>query len=62
MAVSLKDRISNRAQFLSQGGGELDHGGHFWLIAEREVLTEVAMESVATQLWETRAARAGRLT
>ena len=52
MAVSLEDRIRERASFLSQGGGGVDDGAHFWLIAEREVLAEVAMESAATQLWE----------
>jgi hypothetical protein len=52
MAASLEDRIRERAYFLSQGGGGVDDGAHFWLIAERDVLAEVAMESAATQLWE----------
>ena len=60
MPVSLEDRIRDRAHFLSQGGGGVYRGGHFWLIAEREVLTEVAMESVSIQIWEPRVARAGR--
>ena len=60
MPVSLEDRIRDRAHFLSQGGGGVFQGGHFWLIAEREVLIEVAMESAAIQLWEPRVARAGR--
>jgi len=61
MPVSLEDRIRDRAHFLSQGGGGVFQGGHFWLIAEREVLTEIAMESAATmQLWEPRVARADR--
>ena len=59
MPASLEDRILDRAHFLSQGGGGVHRGGHFWLIAEREVLTEVAMESAATiQFWDV--ARAGR--
>jgi hypothetical protein len=60
MPVSLEDRIRDRAHFLSQGGGGVFQGGHFWLIAEREVLIEVAMESAAIQLWEPRVARANR--
>ena len=47
MATTLEDRIRERAYFLSQGGGGADDGTHFWLIAEREVLAEVAMESAA---------------
>ena len=61
MPVSLEDRIRNRAHLLSQGGGGVFQGGHFWLIAEREVLIEVAMKSAAAiQLWEPRVARADR--
>jgi hypothetical protein len=61
MPVSLEDRIRDRAHFLSQGGGGVFQGGHFWLIAQREVLIEVAMKSAATiQLWEPRVARADR--
>ena len=48
MATTLEDRIRERAYFLSQSGGGADDGTHFWLIAEREVLAEVAMESAAT--------------
>ena len=47
MATTLEDRIRERAYFLSQRGGRADDGTHFWLIAEREVLAEVAMESAA---------------
>ena len=47
MATTLEDRIRERAYFLSQSGGGADDGTHFWLIAEREVLAEVAMESAA---------------
>lgn len=61
MPVSLEDRIRDRAHFLSQGGGGAFQGGHFWLIAEREVLIEVAMKSAATiQLWEPRVAQTDR--
>jgi len=61
MPVSVEDRIRDRAHFLSQGGGGVFRGGHFWLIAEREVRLEVAMESAATiRLWEPRVGRADR--
>jgi hypothetical protein len=61
MAVSLEGRIRDRAHFLSQGGGGAFQGGHFWLIAEREVLIEVAMESAASiRLWEPKVAQADR--
>jgi hypothetical protein len=52
MDASLEDRIRTRAYFLSQGGGGVDHGTHFWLAAERELLAEVASSAAATQLWE----------
>ena len=47
MATTLEDRIRERAYFLSQSGRGADDGTQFWLIAEREVLAEVAMESAA---------------
>ena len=52
MDASLEERIRTRAYFLSQGGGGVDDGAHFWLIAEREVLAEVASSAEATRLWE----------
>jgi hypothetical protein len=52
MDASLEDRIRTRAYFLSQGGGGVDDGTHFWLIAEREVLAEVAGSAAASWLWE----------
>ena len=48
MVQTLHDRIRERSYFLSQRGGGVDDGTHFWLIAEREVLAEVATESAAT--------------
>ena len=48
METTLEHRIRERAYFLSQSGGGADDGTHFWLIAERDVLAEVAMESAAT--------------
>jgi hypothetical protein len=52
MDSNLEDRIRTRAYFLSQGGGGVDDGTHFWLIAEREVLAEVASSGAAARLWE----------
>jgi len=52
MDASLEERIRTRAYFLSQGGGGVDDGTHFWLIAEREVLAEVASSAAAARLWE----------
>jgi hypothetical protein len=47
MEKTLEERVRERAylQSLSRGGG--GDGSHFWLIAEREVLAEVAMKSAA---------------
>jgi hypothetical protein len=45
MNMALHDRIRERAYFLSLSSGGAGDGTHFWLMAEREVLTEVAMES-----------------
>ena len=45
MELTLEDRIRQRAYFLSLSGGGASDETHFWLVAEREVLTEVAMES-----------------
>jgi hypothetical protein len=40
-------RIRQRAYFLSLSGGGAGDETHFWLIAEREVLAEVAIENAA---------------
>jgi hypothetical protein len=47
MKQNLEDRIRERAYFLSLAGGGGGDGVNFWLIAEREVLAEVAIESAA---------------
>ena len=47
MKLTLEDRIRQRAYFLSLSGGRAGDETHFWLIAEREVLAEIAMESAA---------------
>ena len=47
MQLALEDRIRQRAYFLSLSGGGAGDETHFWLVAEREVLTEVATESAA---------------
>ena len=47
MELTLEHRIRERAYFLSLAGGGVGDGVNFWLIAEREVLAEVAMESAA---------------
>ena len=47
MRLTLEDRIRQRAYFLSLSSGGAGDETHFWLVAEREVLTEVAMESAA---------------
>ena len=44
MELTLEHRIRERAYFLSLAGGGAGDGVNFWLIAEREVLAEVAME------------------
>ena len=46
MQLALEDRIRQRAYFLSLSGSGSGDQTHFWLVAEREVLTEVARESV----------------
>jgi len=43
MNLSLEDRIRQRAYFLSLSGAGDET--HFWLIAEREVMAEVVIES-----------------
>ena len=47
MELTLKDRIRQRAYFLSLSGGGAGDETHFWLLAEQEVLAEVVMESAA---------------
>ena len=47
MELTLEHRIREHAYFLSLAGGGAGDGVNFWLIAEREVLAEVAMESAA---------------
>lgn len=47
------ERIRQRAYFLWLDDSETDDATHFWLIAEREVLAEIAMEAAtALQLAE----------
>ena len=45
MKLTLEDRIRQRAYFLWVSGAGAGDETHFWLIAERVVLAEVAMES-----------------
>ena len=46
MEQTLQDRIRERAYHLwSNGCGQWDHN-HYWLMAEREVLAEIAAESL----------------
>ncbi|MGZ9086850.1 MAG: DUF2934 domain-containing protein, partial [Rhodoplanes sp.] len=47
MELTLEHRIREHAYFLSLAGGGAGDGVNFWLIAEREVRAEVAMESAA---------------
>ena len=47
MKLTLEDRIRQRAYFLSLSGGGAGDETHFWLIAEREVLAGIGMESAA---------------
>jgi hypothetical protein len=47
MGLSLEERIRQRAYFLSMSGTGDDTT--FWLIAEREVMAEVATQEVATE-------------
>ena len=47
MKLTLEDRIRQRAYFLSLSGGGAGDETYFWLVAEREVLAEVVMESAA---------------
>ncbi|MGZ8322732.1 MAG: DUF2934 domain-containing protein [Rhodoplanes sp.] len=45
MQLTLEERIRDRAYFLSESAGGGGDDTHFWLIAEREVLAEIATES-----------------
>ena len=47
MKLTLEDRIRQHAYFLWLSGGGAGDETHFWLLAEREVLAEVAMNSAA---------------
>lgn len=47
MEQALQDRIRQHAYFLWISGGGAGDEIHFWLLAEREVLAEVAMNSPA---------------
>ena len=47
MKLTLEDRIRQRAYFLSLSAAGAGDETHFWLVAEREVLAEVVMESAA---------------
>ena len=47
MGLTLEDRIRWRAYFLWLNDGDAGDESHYWLIAEREVLAEVAIESAA---------------
>jgi hypothetical protein len=61
MKLSLEDRIRQHAYFLWLSGGGAGDETHFWLLAEREVLAEVAINSAAAlQPAEARAKRSPR--
>jgi len=45
MELSLEDRIRRRAYFLWLDGGGAGNDVYFWLIAEGQVLAEVAVEA-----------------
>ncbi len=47
MNLNLEDRIRERAYFLWLDASEAGDATYFWLIAEREVLAQVAMEVAA---------------
>lgn len=47
MNLNLEDRIRERAYFLWLDASEAGDATYFWLIAEREVLAQVAMEAAA---------------
>ena len=47
MEQALQDRIRQHAYFLWISGGGAGDETHYWLLAEREVLAEVAMKSAA---------------
>ncbi|MFZ1885173.1 MAG: DUF2934 domain-containing protein [Rhodoplanes sp.] len=49
MNLNLEDRIRERAYFLWLDASKAGDATYFWLIAEREVLAQVAMEA-ATNL------------
>jgi hypothetical protein len=45
--LNLEDRIRERAYFLWLDASEAGDATYFWLIAEREVLAQVAVEAAA---------------
>lgn len=47
MNLNLEDRIRERAYFLWLDASKAGDATYFWLIAEREVLAQVAMEAAA---------------
>lgn len=47
MQLTLEDRIRERAYYISQASGGAGDDRQFWLMAEREVLAEIATESAA---------------
>jgi DUF2934 family protein len=56
MKLTLEDRIRQRAYFLWLDGSGAGDATYYWLIAEREVSAEVALEAAtALQLAETAA-------
>lgn len=52
MKLNLEDRIRERAYFLWLDASEAGDATYFWLIAEREVLAQAAMEAAARPIPE----------
>lgn len=46
MAKTLEDRIRERAYILWANSGGSGDGNHFWMMAEREVLAEIEIETL----------------